>query len=60
MLINWVGFKYLKAKLSKTGQERLLNNLKEGIFLFKESDSTIIFMNAAAKRINECLMISSS
>lgn len=56
IIINWFGFKFLNAELAKTGSERLLNNLKEGVFLFNESDSTILFMNVAAKRINERLM----
>ena len=56
MILNWLGFKYLKSRLAKTGQESLLNNLKEGVFLINESDSTMLFMNVAAKRINERLI----
>ena len=56
MYTNWAGHKYVRSRLAKTGQESLLNNLKEGVYLFNESDSTMLFMNVAAKRINDRLM----
>ena len=32
-LFNWVGFLYLDAKMPKESNQRLLNNLKEGVYI---------------------------
>ena len=32
-LYNWVGFLYLDAKMPNVSNQRLLNNLKEGVYI---------------------------
>ena len=32
-LLHWVGFLYLDAKMPNESNQRLLNNLKEGVYI---------------------------
>ena len=52
---SWVGTLFVQSELPRESNERLLNDLKEGLFIIDEQDSQIIFRNKAAKRINDQL-----
>ena len=55
LFIIWIGFLYLGSELGRTGNENLLNSLKEGVFIIEEESKSgaIMFQNEAAVRINE-------
>ena len=46
---------YVKAELPRESNERLLNNLKEGVFILHEDKNKILFTNSAAQRIGSAL-----
>ena len=50
MIITWIGFIFVEAELPRLGNEKLLNGLKEGVFIIEEESSIIQFQNHAAKR----------
>ena len=54
-LYNWVGFLYLDAKMPNDSNQRLLNNLKEGVYILQEDDFTLQFKNSAANRLDDKL-----
>ena len=51
MIIMWVGSKYVEAELPRLGNEKLLNGLKEGVFITEEESGIIKFKNKAATRL---------
>lgn len=51
MLYSWVGYLYLDTKLLQHSYTRLLNNMKEGIFVFDESSNELKFTNEFARRM---------
>ena len=53
LAFSWVGFKYLQAELPRKGNEQLLHNLVEGIFIVDEETSQVQFCNTAASSINQ-------
>ena len=42
-LLTWIGFLYLEAQMPKDCYVNLLNNLKEGMFIYDEESSKINF-----------------
>ena len=48
-----VGFKFVEAELPRQSNERLLNNLKEGVIILNKSKSEILFTNFAARQTNQ-------
>jgi len=52
LAISWVGFKFLSAELPRKGNEQLLHNLKEGVFIVDDETDIVRFHNTAAKSIN--------
>ena len=46
---------YVKAELPRESNERLLNNLKEGVFILHEDKNKLLFTNSAAHRIGSSL-----
>ena len=51
-MIVWVGYIYVQAELPRISNEKLLNNLKEGVFIIEDESSLVLFQNRAAKRFN--------
>ena len=51
IVYSWVGYLYISAKLPHDSNTSLLNNFKEGIFIFDESSNELQFQNDASKRI---------
>ena len=43
IVFSWVGFLYIDAKLPHDSNTSLLNNFKEGIFIFEESSNELQF-----------------
>lgn len=61
VLLSWIGFQYVAAELPRESNERLLNNLQEGVFIVSEDNKQVLFQNTAADRIkinleSECVM----
>ena len=50
MIITWIGSIFVEAEIPRLGNEKLLNGLKEGVFIIEEDSSIIQFQNHAAKR----------
>ena len=51
ILYSWVGYLYLDTKLLQQSYTRLLNNMKEGIFVFDKSSNKLSFTNEFAQRM---------
>ena len=61
VLLSWIGYQYVAAELPRESNERLLNNLQEGLFIVSEDNKEVLFQNSAASRIktnleSECVM----
>lgn len=56
LIINAFGLKYIEAELPRDSNDKLLNNLKEGVFIISKQDQEIQFQNTAATRMHERLM----
>ena len=61
VLLSWIGYQYVAAELPRESNERLLNNLQEGLFIVSEENKEVLFQNSAASRIktnleSECIM----
>ena len=61
MMQTWIGFQYVEAELPRESNERLLNNMQEGVFIVSEDNKEVLFQNTAANRIkinleSECVM----
>ena len=61
VMLTWIGFQYVAAELPRESNERLLNNLQEGVFIVSEDNKEVLFQNTAANRIkinleSECVM----
>ena len=61
VMLSWIGFQYVGAELPRESNERLLNNLQEGLFIVSEDNKEVLFQNSAASRIktnleSECVM----
>ena len=56
LLYMWVGILYLEAKMPSESNQRLLNNLKEGVYILDEDDFSLQFENKAAKRLDKKLL----
>ena len=50
--LNWLGCVYVKSELPRIGNETLLNDLKEGVFIIEEETSLVLFQNTKAKRFD--------
>ena len=48
---SWIGKIYLKSEILRTGNDKLLNNLKEGVFVVDETKDKIRFVNEAGEAI---------
>ena len=53
LTLNWFGYLYLRAELPRKGNEMLLENLQEGVFIFEEESTDLLFQNSAGKQINK-------
>ena len=42
----------MDADILRTGNEQLLNNLKEGVIIMDQESGMVMFLNTAAKRFN--------
>ena len=47
LCISWIGSLYVKTELLRGGNDSLLNNLKEGVFVIDEVKDKIRFVNEA-------------
>ena len=59
-LISLAGFLFTNSELPRKGQEQLLNNIRDGVFIINEKESIVQFMNTAAIKINKRLESSHS
>ena len=50
MIINSVGMLFVEADILRTGNEHLLNNLKEGVIIMDKESGMVKFANTAAKK----------
>lgn len=53
IVISWVGLKFVEAEMPRESNERLLNNVREGVILIGVNDSKVMFMNNSAKMITK-------
>ena len=51
-LISVTGYLYVEAEIPRIGNEKLLNQLEEGVFIVDQASGETIFHNDAAKRVN--------
>jgi len=49
-VISIVGMLYVETEILRTGNEQLLNDLKEGVIIMDKESSMVMFVNNAAKR----------
>ena len=49
IVISWVGLKFVEAEMPRENNERLLNNVREGVIIVGVNDSKVMFMNNSAK-----------
>lgn len=52
MVINAVGLIFVEADILRSGNEQLLNNLKEGVIIMDQESGFVHFVNKAAKRFS--------
>lgn len=55
IMMTWIGFKFIKAEIPRESNHRLLDDLKEGIFIVDEENDEVLFKNKAAVSINSHL-----
>ena len=60
LVISWIGFTYIRAEISHSGNEQLLNDLNEGVLIIEEPSGMILFNNKAARHLNVTLNQSNS
>ena len=51
-----IGYLYVEAEIPRSGQEKLLNNLKEGVYIMDETNLKDMFRNKTADRVNRKMM----
>ena len=51
-MVSWLASIYVKSELPRIGNETLLNDLKEGVFIIEEETSLVLFQNTKAKRFD--------
>jgi hypothetical protein len=51
IIISWIGKLYVRAEILRSGNDTLLNNLKEGVFVIEETKEKIHFINEAGDTI---------
>ncbi len=49
IVISWVGLKFVEAEMPRERNERLLNNVREGVIIVGVNDSKVMFMNDSAQ-----------
>ena len=54
-LLSYTGYIYVASEAPRISNEKLLNNLDEGVCIIEENDSSILFLNKAAKSVNSKL-----
>ena len=47
-----IGLLYVCSEMQREGTEDILNNMKESVIILQNQTGTIMFANAAAKRLN--------
>ena len=52
LILSWAGKIYVQSELLRAGNEELLNNLTEGVFIMDEQSKSVLFHNKAASRMN--------
>ena len=52
MVINAVGLMFVEADILRTGNELLMNDLKEGVIIVDQESGLVKFVNNAAKRFS--------
>ena len=55
MFMNWMGINYIEAELPRMSNEKLLNNLREGVFILEDDVFEVLFSNKAAQRLDKTL-----
>lgn len=50
LIINSMGMLFVEADILRTGNEQLLNNLKEGVIIMDQKTGMVKFANTAAKK----------
>ena len=51
IFITWIGKQYLRAEVLRSGNDKLLNNLEEGVVVIDETKDKIRFINEAGELI---------
>ena len=51
-----IGYLYVEAEIPRSSNQILLNNLDEGVYIMDETESTVMFHNKAADRVNRKMM----
>ena len=54
-VMSWVGLIYVQAEMMRKGNDKLLNNLKEGVIIVDEENKSVLFNNVASARHNSNL-----
>lgn len=52
---TWIGFNYVEAELARTGDENVLNNMKDGVIIIYETKGDTPFQNKAVQDIEQVL-----
>ena len=55
LIFSLAGSYYVKAEIPRIGNEKLLNGLKEGVFVIDEDSQSVLFRNSSAKHLNKRL-----
>ena len=55
LIFSLAGSYYVKAEVPRIGNEKLLNGLKEGVFVIDEDSQSVLFRNSSAKHLNKRL-----
>lgn len=54
-MMTWIGYKFIDAELPRESNARLLDDLKEGLFIVDEETDEVLFKNKVAMSLNSHL-----
>ena len=46
------GYTYVSSEVPRVANEKLLNNLDQGVFIMDQNDGSVLFLNRAAQTLN--------
>ena len=52
IFLSLFGYTFVSSEASRVANEKLLNNLDQGVFIMDQNDGSVLFLNRAAKTLN--------